>query len=1416
VSLKTKVQKLERRLAETEVKLKEISATLKVERETKSEGVLGCATSQPLGDDKINTEQSRPEIDETEETIVEVISSTCWYLPGKIGKTLKDLLVDSGSTYTIIDIALYDMIPDHEKSPLRDVQLKLRSANGALLHIHGEATVELTIGNYVFKQTVKVVSLGDKSAILGLDFMTEHDCTLHLSQGIMHIGSKSVKVKLHKLTDLRCARVQVSETVSIPARHEIIVPGRINKAGRLFEGTLGTIENTENLAEEKGICVAKALVDATVDLVPVRLANLSDNTVTLAQGHTIALLHPVESVHDHESLNESGIDPSLASINETADQSDDGDVTLPEHLQSMVDDITDRLSQPETYKVKRLLLKYENCFMGPDGVLGETDIVTHKIDTGNARPIKQKVRLPPVQMQDEVDKEIDKLLANGVIEPSTSAWSSPVVAVRKKDGSLRLCTDFRKINAVLVNKDAYPLPKISDCLDALSGACWFSALDLAAGYNQVAMDPESKEKTAFSVKRGLFQYRKMPFGMANSPSTFERLMEIVLSGLQYKICVLYLDDILTFSTSVDQMIENLEEVFQRFKKANLKLKPSKCKLFQRSVDFLGHVVSAEGVSCDPKKIEAVQNWPKPKNVKDVRSFTGFCQYYRKFVKGFSTIAAPLYALTQKNAKFRWTDECDLAFNTLKEKLVTAPVLAYPTRNDEFILDCDASLYGVGGVLSQIQDGVERPIAYASATLSKCQQNYCTTMRELLSVVIFVKQFHHFLWGRKFRIRTDHASLTWLVSFKEPAGMLARWISILGNYDYSIEHRKGGLHVNADALSRKVSRKCKREDCESCALNLEQCVCVVSPCHIVNDQDDEHLEDLSSDEESVGDSRLSDGVEGQNSVVELCHGSERDLSTNEFLVDSPRKSDMSCSETVVQTNSSDSEDGSKVKSDVGEVGDVCVLTRNQRKKLSEGTDVPAQVDAEQQQEQSEPMSSARSSRMPLSPNWVDSWSVTEIREMQHNDEVLAKVMKLKKARNDPPDKDFLSGEDNEMKILCSQWYQLELHDDILYRRWISENPREPVLIQIVVPQALRKDILHLLHSHKTSGHLGIAKTLGKLRQRFYWPGHKSDVIRWCTQCKICERVNISLNPKRAPLQSKPVYGRMERVAIDIMNASVESENGNLYILVVADYFTKFTEAYAIPSMTAQVVADKFVTEWVCRYGCPTVLHSDQGRQFESELFQELCRLLDIHKTRTSRYRPQSDAVVERNNRTIKKMLRSLVEENVRSWDEYLPYAMMAFRASIHVSTKCSPNLLLFGSENRLPVDLVFADGLTREVSVECPCLYVEWVRGVSRDAFSKAREHLKKNVERQKRLYDRNSFLRTFKVGDWVWVLYPPELQSKLGKGWIGPFLVIKRLGEVNYVVQRSPDSKCVTLHVDHMKVYLHKDTPQSWVNPPEG
>ena len=369
------------------------------------------------------------------------------------------------------------------------------------------------------------------------------------------------------------------------------------------------------------------------------------------------------------------------------------------------------------------------------------------------------------------------------------------------DGSFRLCVDYRQLNSVTC-EDTYPLPHIDTCLGSMNGAVWFSTLDLRSGYHNIPIREADRDKTAFITRHGCFRYRVMPFGLTCAPSVFQRLMDLVLCGLTYETCLVYLDDIIVISRDFDSHLDRLREVFTRLRAANLKVHIKKCSLFQRRVNFLGHVLTETGIEVQAEKVEAVQNWPTPCNLTELRSFVGLCSYYRRFISGFANLAAPLHALTRKNARFSWGFEQEEAFNQLKERLISAPILGMPRDEGTYYLDTDASDIGLGAVLSQIQDGDEVVSAYASRILSRAEQNYDVTRRELLAVVFGLKVYKQYLLGREFVIRTDHSALQSLRKTPEQIGQQARWQSFIEQFIFDIRHRPGTRHLNADALSRR--------------------------------------------------------------------------------------------------------------------------------------------------------------------------------------------------------------------------------------------------------------------------------------------------------------------------------------------------------------------------------------------------------------------------------------------------------------------------------------------------------------------------------------------------------------------------------------------------------------------------------------
>src|SRR3954452_4940875 len=350
------------------------------------------------------------------------------------------------------------------------------------------------------------------------------------------------------------------------------------------------------------------------------------------------------------------------------------------------------------------------------------------------------------------------MLNKGIIRGSKSPWASSIVFVLKKGGEMRFYVDYRKLNGIR-KKDNHPLPRIDEMLDKFEGSQWFSSIDLASAYWQVEMNEEDIEKTAFITSEGLYECNVMPFGLCNAPATFQRLMHEVLGNLIYNKAPVYLDDVNVHSKTFEQHLKDLKEVFERIRKAGLKLRMDKCHFCDREIEFLGYVVGKDGIKTSEKIIEKVKNYPRPTNITEARGFIGLASYYRRFIQNFSEMTRPITELFQKGVKYEWNKIREENFQKLKEKLTTIPVLAYPNFEKEFILYTDASGYALGAVLSQEDtNGKEHVIQYATRSLSKAEQVYSTTEQECLAVVWAINKFHHYIYGKKCRVVTDRSSL----------------------------------------------------------------------------------------------------------------------------------------------------------------------------------------------------------------------------------------------------------------------------------------------------------------------------------------------------------------------------------------------------------------------------------------------------------------------------------------------------------------------------------------------------------------------------------------------------------------------------------------------------------------------------------
>ncbi len=436
--------------------------------------------------------------------------------------------------------------------------------------------------------------------------------------------------------------------------------------------------------------------------------------------------------------------------------------------------------------------------------IGHSSIVKHRIITTDELPVRKRAYRLSIDKQQFVDDEIQELLNKKIIQPSVSPWASPVVVVPKKDRSFRLCVDYRGLNAK-THLDAYPMPQIQEILESFHGATVFSTLDLKSGYWQLEMEEDSIQKTAFVTSAGLFEFLRLPFGLKNSAASFQRLMETVLRDLKGKCCLVYIDDVVVYSKNEEEHMYDLTRVFKYLHNAGLTLNLGKCNFMQRNITYLGHIISAEGVKTDPNKISAINNFPTPQSLKDVQRFLGLAGWYHRFIPHFSTNAAPLHALKQKKSTWIWEEECQRAFNIIKQDLTQAPVLLPPDFNRSFRVQTDASEIGLGAVLTQEREDGERVISYASRLLRGAEKSYSVSEKECLAVIWAVEKWRPYLEGRTFEVITDHNALTWVFQHPKPSSRLTRWTIRLQGYDFTVKYRKGHCNVVPDVLSRSPEK-----------------------------------------------------------------------------------------------------------------------------------------------------------------------------------------------------------------------------------------------------------------------------------------------------------------------------------------------------------------------------------------------------------------------------------------------------------------------------------------------------------------------------------------------------------------------------------------------------------------------------------
>jgi hypothetical protein len=1231
------------------------------------------------------------------------------------------------------------MLPSN--TSFRPIQAESIAANETAVMMEGEAEISLKIGKQQFTLTVWL-SKQVKEFLLGYDWLSSVECTWNFGQKRFVLNGE--EVPLHTSKKLSCFRILYCRGQTlIPAHSQCVVPIYSNVRHLLEgQGLAGWVVEPKILG--KDVMTARMALCDTNGNVGLLVGNFGDRPYTVRIGtglgraeqvatervmrieagsRTMDLLNcsteiEAESGERTEACkNEPFPIPVEATMGESAVPETTVSCGLP-HIEKMVGKLPDDLTAVQKERVRSLLYEFAGSFSKDQYDVGHTDLLTHAIDTGNSQPVRETLRRHAQTHLEFIDAEVEKLLQMGIVSPSMSPWASNIVLVTKKGGQLRLCVDYRRVNAV-TRQDSYPIPRVDACLDVLGNSTIYSSLDLRSGYWQCGIREEDKDKTTFLTRRGAFRFNVLPFGLCNAVSLFQRLQDKILAGLNWFVCLVYLDDIAVFSSGFDEHLMRLRLVFMRMREAGLKFNPEKCRLFQRQMVFLGYLINKDGVRPDVEKVEAVRTWPEPKNVTEVRTWIGLLSYYRRWIEGFSRRVKPLFDLLKKDKYFVWGEEQQQAFEDLKNCLMTAPILALPIDAGEYVVDCDASGAAAGSVLSQWQKGELRVIAYASRTFRGAEKRYTTNQRELSAVIFGLKQFRVYVLGRPFLLRSDHSSLRYLMTTKEVGTIQGRHLDFLAQFKgMRIEHRSGAVHRNADALSRRPNLSGDLNEL-STPIDSPKNIGQIMKVLLVNggDRDAEGGISISN--------RKRMGRAGRLRALKI-KGESIFIRTLNAVLDNVKESEMGrmheCTGTLELAAAVTTRRQAAQAKDVGNNGN-CVSDNSSEPASSEVAE-PMDVETYNASINNRPPSEFL---IFSAEEAIELITKIDILSEQKADLTLSEIVRLK--NNVTTDRaEMLSPAVDDCVEFKKIWVRLQLENELLTLKTEDEDKS-----LVVIPRKLRQAYASICHLE--SGHQGQFKTAERFARRFYFPGWREVVKTVCVECPTCASYCKGVPPRQGEMRLMEVDLPMQRLSLDLVGPNPVTPRRNVYILTVVDSFSRYLWTMPLRNKLATGVMVALHQRIFSIWGLCREFHSDQGGEVHNELMSAICTEYGIRKTRTSPYRASSNGRVERTHRTIHSILAKTVRDDQGNWDLILPAVTLAYNRNVHESTNCTPISLMTGREALMPIDL----GATKKPKVLTaagPKGYRDYLQLHLRRTFDEARKRSLRLAKLRKERYDR--------------------------------------------------------------------------------
>ena len=1026
--------------------------------------------------------------------------------------------------------------------------------------------------------------------------------------------------------------------------------------------------------------------------------------------------------------------------------------------------------------------------------------IEHKIElTGNAKPHAPPLRRYSPLEDEEIRRQVTKLLERGHARESTSPWGAMVLLAKKKDGSLRFCVDYRVLNNQTL-KNRYALPLADQCFDQAQGACFFTRLDLHSGFWQIRLDEASAPLTAFRTRTGHYEFTVLPMGLCNAPATFMHLMNSVLRKQLDRFVLAFLDDIFIYSKTREEHLIHIEEVLKELDKQKLYLKPTKCEWMKPEVEFLGHRIGREGLSVDPHKIDAVKQWPTPTNVVEMRSFLGLAGYYRRFISHYSETALPLTELTKDNVEWKWQDKQSTAFETLKQQLASAPVLSLANPKLPYVIHCDASGYAVGACLMQDQGKGLQPVSYISSKMKPAEENYAPHEKELLALVYACTKWRHYLHnGTPFTVLSDHQSLRYFTTQPDLSARQARWKDRLAEFDFTIRYIEGPKNVVADALSRRADHQLRESDAalQGKVRTRDEFLASV------------RLETDAKKENSLSPNKKS-AVERENecSVCTLrllrqrvrfgpeldparivTGGDEQQLNkeapTN-LVPPAADRSEHDGQGTIIKPTQHCAANGKGGKQCRGRThGRQYCFWHRKRTALTQiipaagknSEKAPPRSTGKMKAPQKQLLAAAELSAMTLVRG--DFELIAEARAAAQMD---AKYVAL---LTKPPEGH-------------------EARDGLLW--WGT---------RLVVPneRTLRTKLIAEMHDTPTGGHFGRDKTLAALKKRFHWEGMSATTAAYVAGCDMCQRVKHSQQLTPGLLMPLPVPEEIDsHWTMDFVTGLPKTARGHDTIQ------GQFSRGGALKRLAATDTtvdaaraANTFIDCVVRHHGVPASIVSDRGPQFIAKFWDALWTRLGSKIERSTAHHAQTDGKSEREQKTLETWLRAFCTEFPRDWDQLLPLAELALNSMPQAASGVSPYQLLYGREPALSVDRAL-DSASPPIVSEEPSAAVDAAKArwaLMAQAWHRVRGKLLVAQDRMKRNADRSRRKVQFNEGDAVLLatehlkIVDPEFNRKLAHLYCGPF-PIKRVINANAYEIELPAHMHIhsTVNISHLRPYL--------------